>query len=468
MRKLIFAIILIIGAACVAQNVDIEEIKRMISRGDLEDAAAMLDSIGRKQPRNAEVDLLRGRMLMAEFRDMEARESLQAAKKKGSNDANLDLAELAVRNYEVDEADELLDAYRSYISRNRRKNLTDESGDLDERISRIRTMLDRVEDIVVIDSLIVDADDFFKAYKLAPDAGRLVDAAGVAVAKNAAEATPVYITEDGRKMLWAEPAGEQGDLHLKSSDHLLGDEWSEPEEVGDFLSAGADAAYPFLMPDGVTLYYASNGRGSIGGYDIFITRDNGNGFLEPQNVGMPYNSPYDDYMLAIDEVTGAGWWATDRNHLPGEVTIYRFVPADMRKNVSVDDDELIARASLRNIALTQPEGSDYSALKAAIERNGAAVAASADDAIEFYMPDGRVIRSKSEVSDGQALARLERYLNEEQSLKEMEARLAQLRSEWHSGNGGSSSAIMKLEQQLTAKRASVKALRNEAIKALSR
>ncbi len=60
---------------------------------------------------------------------------------------------------------------------------------------------------------------------------------------------------------------------------------------------------PFFMSDGVTLYYANDGDESIGGYDIFISRKGEDGFLQPQNIGMPYNSPYDDYMLAIDEVT---------------------------------------------------------------------------------------------------------------------------------------------------------------------
>ena len=95
------------------------------------------------------------------------------------------------------------------------------------------------------------------------------------------------------------------------------------------------------MPDGVTLYFANNGENSLGGYDIFMTRrSDGDGegkeYFQPQNVGMPYNSPFNDFMMAIDEASGLGWWATDRNQIPGKVTVYVFIPSQMRVNVEPD------------------------------------------------------------------------------------------------------------------------------------
>ena len=36
----------------------------------------------------------------------------------------------------------------------------------------------------------------------------------------------------------------------------------------------------------------------MGGYDIFVTRYNSDtdNYLNPENVGMPFNSPFNDYM----------------------------------------------------------------------------------------------------------------------------------------------------------------------------
>ena len=103
-----------------------------------------------------------------------------------------------------------------------------------------------------------------------------------------------------------------------------------------------------MMQDGMTIYYANNGTSSLGGYDIFISRKDDNEYYKPQNIGMPYNSPYDDYMLAIDETTGVGWWATDRNQLGDSITIYKFIPQDMRINYDVDTIDLVKFARIQD------------------------------------------------------------------------------------------------------------------------
>jgi hypothetical protein len=52
-----------------------------------------------------------------------------------------------------------------------------------------------------------------------------------------------------------------------------GDEWSKAQQIKGFDTGGNDN-YPFMAPDGTTFYFASDGEGSIGGYDIFVTRYN--------------------------------------------------------------------------------------------------------------------------------------------------------------------------------------------------
>ena len=101
----------------------------------------------------------------------------------------------------------------------------------------------------------------------------------------------------------------------------------------------ANEAYPFFLNDGVTLYYASNGEGSIGGYDIFITRLNleNNTYLKPENVGMPFNSIYNDYMMAVDEMLNIGWFVSDREQIPGKVTIYLFIPNSSKQTYNLDE-----------------------------------------------------------------------------------------------------------------------------------
>ena len=114
-----------------------------------------------------------------------------------------------------------------------------------------------------------------------------------------------------------------------------------------------------MLSDGVTLYFASDGEGSIGGYDIFVTRrDTENGrYLRPDNLGMPFNSTANDYMLAINEVANLGWFATDRNQPEGFVCVYLFIPNNgkVKYDETLGFETLYSRARITSIADTQDD-----------------------------------------------------------------------------------------------------------------
>ena len=121
---------------------------------------------------------------------------------------------------------------------------------------------------------------------------------------------------------------------------------------------GDDAQnYPFMLSDGITLYYAAQGEESIGGYDIFVTRydmDEKNSSIR-ENLGMPFNSPANDYMLAIDEFNQLGWFVSDRNQPKGQGVFYIFIPNDVRKVYDAniyEEDELCRLALIHSIAET--------------------------------------------------------------------------------------------------------------------
>lgn len=46
---------------------------------------------------------------------------------------------------------------------------------------------------------------------------------------------------------------------------------------------------------------------------------------------MPFNSPANDYMYAIDEFNNIGWFASDRYQPDNKVCIYVFVPNSSKK-----------------------------------------------------------------------------------------------------------------------------------------
>lgn len=440
-----------------------EEIELMIRRGDLDGAASALDSAAAAQPKNAQIDFLRGKCYLAQNDDTAAAGAFNEAHRKGSNDALLELADIAIRRYRVDEAQDNIDSYKAYIEKNRRKKLTDNSDETLSRLTRTQSMLERVEKIVVFDSINVDKDYFLDAYRLSPEAGTLNYTDILPEGVEYSEPTVVYRTEDSREMIW----GAQNDesiFRLLSMHRLSDDNWEQPESVGDHLGQGYDANYPFLMPDGITLYFASDNEESLGGLDIFVSRNNGTEFLQAQNIGMPYNSPYDDYMLAIDELTGIGFWASDRNRLGDKVTVYFFIPADSRVNVNLDDPTLVQRASLHSIRDTWGDRTDFTAQQTAIG-SISEKASGQKMQFEFVLPDGRILTRYDQFTSTTAADLMEQYVELQQATASVQRNLDSLRREYADGDKSVGGEILQLEKDMAEARRQMQRLKNDIIRA---
>ena len=344
------------------------------------------------------------------------------------------------------------------------KNLPDEEAVdmLESQVDRMESMMQRVDAIEVIDSVTVSRADFFSNYRLSPAAGYILSPDDLENSFSAAEGSTVYMTENGNIMIWATDEG------LAESHKLTDGTWEQASMLGDALNAGGTASFPFLMPDGITLYYATDGEDSLGGYDIYVSRRNGEEFPAPQNLGMPYNSPYDDFLLVIDEETGAGWFASDRNSPGGDVTIYMFVPSETRVNVEVDDPNLASRARLSDISLTQTD-KDYSGLLSRINSidPGAGAADNTPD-FEFVMPDGRVLTRWDQLRSERGRRVMENYIDSLADFQAEEQNLENLRLQYGRGNKNVASTILKIEKQLKTSEEQLKSMSNRIIEAESK
>lgn len=221
--------------------------------------------------------------------------------------------------------------------------------DIEQQKSRAETaarLLRRVEDIAIIDSVITDKASFLKKYDIGPELGTLRQTLLKRGVETVADKI-VYTTQRADRQIFSDTLGGRTDIF---SSFRLFDRWSDPVSVSDAVNSPANENYPFLLPDGLTLYFASDGENSIGGYDIFVTRYSSvsQGFLNPENVGFPFNSPANDYMMAIDELHGIGWFATDRRQPAGKVAVYKFRLSDEKIIFRTQNaDTLHLTASLR-------------------------------------------------------------------------------------------------------------------------
>ncbi len=453
-RRLIILITVITSWFTITAQSTLEEAKQLVESGDLETAIPMLEELAAASPKKGDINLLLGTALYYAGDHTGAKQQWEAALSKKVNAANLKLAELALMQYRTDDAEEFVETYRNGLKRGRKVLGPDESGDIDDRISRVSAMLDRVEKLVIIDSINVDSEIFFRQYGLAKSTGRfMLPSEAFNGTHQAAEPTVVFETGDGRERIWAVQNADNN-FELVSAGPLSGGKWDEPSTLGSHLNEGGDANYPFLMSDGMTLYFANDGENSIGGLDIFITRRDGDGFLQPTNIGLPYNSPYNDYLLAIDEEKGIGWWATDRNRIPDMVTVYVFIPSDMRVNYPVDSENLAERALITSYRDTWEDGKDYSGLIALARKGSASDNGDLQATPQFALsvPGRGTLTSLQDFRNTRARGLAKQWLDLRSQLDRKKTELASLRERYRKGDQSVSGKILDGETVVAAMR----------------
>ena len=77
--------------------------------------------------------------------------------------------------------------------------------------------------------------------------------------------------------------------------------WNTPIRLGSSVNTPYDERSPYLLPDLRTLYFSSQGHGSLGGLDIFVTTrldDSWTHWSRPVNVGKEINTTGDDWVEA--------------------------------------------------------------------------------------------------------------------------------------------------------------------------
>lgn len=333
--------------------------------------------------------------------------------------------------------------------------------------------LDNVQKIEIIDRIDVPAADFFKYIKLPASGGKLVSPE-LSIIKNASNSSDfAFSTESGDLMMWSE-MGEDNREHIIQSEKLLDGTWEPPVKIAEILNDGGNARNPFLLNDGVTLYYSGDGEGSMGGFDLFVaTKDPATGeFRQPVGVGFPFNSPYNEYLMAIDDDNGIGWWVTDRNQLDGQVSVYVFKTNEIRKNYVLDEeDDIISLARVDDISITQDSSTDYARILKEIDNRSRQAKVSDTADFIFPLPEGKIARRLSDFSSPSARRNMQQYLQAQSDYNASINKLSGLRKKYHNTEKkkGSSTAlrnqILDLEVKVENQADMLKKMRNAIISA---
>jgi len=102
--------------------------------------------------------------------------------------------------------------------------------------------------------------------------------------------------------------------------------WGKATNLGRNINTELNEKGVFMHPDGMTLYFSSEGHNSMGGYDIFKVQKKGRrGWQKPVNLGYPINTPEDDMFFSVTANGKHGYFSSSKD---GEHNIYRITFKD--------------------------------------------------------------------------------------------------------------------------------------------
>lgn len=133
---------------------------------------------------------------------------------------------------------------------------------------------------------------------------------------------PTYFPKGDKSVVYSamDLAGTRSLFTIRDADTL----WTAPRLMGESLTTLGSEIFPMLSPDGKTLYFASDGLYGMGGFDLYTstwdpeTRSWG----EPENMGIPFNSPGDDFLLVDTEDGKYTIFASNRDCSKDSVYVY--------------------------------------------------------------------------------------------------------------------------------------------------
>ncbi|HRD38588.1 MAG TPA: carboxypeptidase regulatory-like domain-containing protein, partial [Bacteroidia bacterium] len=132
------------------------------------------------------------------------------------------------------------------------------------------------------------------------------------------------ISPDGKKIFFtSERPGGSGSSDIWMAERISKREWGKPVNLGTDINTPFDEVGLFLAPDGKTLFFCSNGKGSMGDYDIFKTVFENGKWSKPVNLGYPINSEKRDGPFVVSADAQTGYFASTRDGGLGESDIYK-------------------------------------------------------------------------------------------------------------------------------------------------
>jgi outer membrane protein OmpA-like peptidoglycan-associated protein/tetratricopeptide (TPR) repeat protein len=133
-----------------------------------------------------------------------------------------------------------------------------------------------------------------------------------------------FLSKDGKTLYFtSEGRGGVGGIDIWKAEKTGDGTWSKPENLGTPVNTEYDEDAPFITDDGQTLYFASRGHPGFGNFDIYKSNLVNGKWSAPENLGRPINSAAHDIFMVTDSAGKIGYFSSSRVGGKGDMDIYK-------------------------------------------------------------------------------------------------------------------------------------------------
>lgn len=139
-------------------------------------------------------------------------------------------------------------------------------------------------------------------------------------------AHPAFSIDEKRLYFASDRPGSFGYSDIWYVDILDDGEYGDPVNLGPNINTEFRESFPFISSDNI-LYFSSDGRMGLGGFDIYYSNLDSYGFPDESiNFGKPLNSRMDDFGFIYNSKNNFGYFSSNRNGYNGSKSdeVYQF------------------------------------------------------------------------------------------------------------------------------------------------
>ena len=250
------------------------------------------------------------------------------------------------------------DAIAQYNIFKQKKNKASTKLEVDLQIRQCyngKSLLRNVTDLTVIEKKELSTADYFRAYDLAKISAKLVvkpEELKTPFDSKKKDQSTIILRQTGQDIYYSSYGvdGKNGrDIYRVSK--LPDFRFGQPVNLGPNINTPYDEDFPYITPDGKTLYFCSKGHNSMGGYDVFKSELNPSGeWNKPQNLDFAINTPDDDIQYITDSESDFAYFSSKRNSADGNIMVFKVKTERVPVTAAIIKGKVTSEATPANLA----------------------------------------------------------------------------------------------------------------------